>query len=255
MSPQTNNAAKVIVQNISKEFPDDKGGCNLVIDDMSFRVEDNQFVSIVGRSGCGKSTMLNIIAGLLKPTSGTVQVNNMVVKQPGLHCGMIFQSASLFPWLTAIENIEFGPRNKGMPKGERRKLGMELIDLVRLKGFEDKYPSELSGGMQQRVAIARAMAMDPEIILMDEPFGALDQLTREDMQRELSRIWSTKKKTIIFVTHSISEAIYLSDRVLVFSANPGRIKEDITIGLERPRKKSSAQMMAYYEKIYETIGE
>ena len=123
-----------------------------------------------------------------------------------------------------------------MPKGERRKLGMELIDLVRLKGFEDKYPSELSGGMQQRVAIARAMAMDPEIILMDEPFGALDQLTREDMQRELSRIWSTKKKTIIFVTHSISEAIYLSDRVLVFSSNPGRIKEDITIGLERPRK-------------------
>jgi ABC-type nitrate/sulfonate/bicarbonate transport system ATPase subunit len=221
---------------------------------MNFAVQNNEFVSIVGRSGCGKSTMLNIIAGLLVPTEGRVRVSGQTVKGPGLHCGMIFQSASLFPWLTAIENIEFGPRNQGVPKAERRKLALELIDLVHLKGFEDKYPRELSGGMQQRVALARAMAMDPEILLMDEPFGALDQLTREDMQRELIRIWGSRKKTILFVTHSITEAIYLSDRVLVFSSHPGRLKKEIAIDLPRPRQKSSPELMKYYEEIYETIG-
>ncbi|KKL46690.1 hypothetical protein LCGC14_2343020, partial [marine sediment metagenome] len=154
----------------------------------------------------------------------------------------------------AIENIEFGPRNIGMPRDERRALAQDLIKLVGLEGFENKYPRELSGGMQQRVAIARAMAMDPEILLMDEPFGSLDQLTREDMQRELLRIWETSRKTVIFVTHSILEAIYLSDRILVFCPHPGNVRKEFTIDLPRPRQKSSTEYMAYYEEIYENIS-
>lgn len=245
---------KVVIENVTKRFPSEDPEKGLALVKMNFTVQDNEFVSIVGRSGCGKSTMLNIIAGLLAPTEGSVLVGGKIVEKPGLHCGMIFQSASLFPWLTAVENIEFGPRNQGVRKSERRKLALELIDLVHLNGFEDKYPRELSGGMQQRVAIARAMAMDPEILLMDEPFGALDQLTREDMQRELIRIWSNRKKTILFVTHSITEAIFLSDRVLVFSSHPGRLKKEIEINLSRPRQKSSPELMKYYEEIYESIG-
>jgi len=245
---------KVDVQSITKRFDTEKSEHALALSNVSFQVKTNEFVTIVGRSGCGKSTMLNIIAGLLSPTSGTVTIAGEPVDGPGLNRGMVFQQSSLFPWLTAIENIEFGPKNTGVPKGERRALARELIALVRLKGFEDKYPRELSGGMQQRVAIARAMAIDPDILLMDEPFGALDQLTREDMQRELLRIWETRKKTVLFVTHSIDEAVYLSDRVLVFAPHPGFIKKELTIRLPRPRLKSSTEFMKYHEDIYETIG-
>jgi len=244
------DAVEVSVDRITKQFGDD----GLALQDVSFRVSTNEFLSIVGRSGCGKSTLLNIVAGLLSPTKGEVLINGRPIQGPGQDRGMVFQHSGLFPWLTAIENIEFGPRNKGVPREQRHARAMDLIELVCLKGYEHKYPRELSGGMQQRVAIARAMAMDPKILLMDEPFGALDQLTREDMQRELLRIWETKKKTILFVTHAILEAIYLSDRVIVFNSKPGYVKKEFVIDLPRPRQKSSPQFMRYYEKIYEAIG-
>ena len=248
-----NSDTKIIVKHITKQFPGENPERELALYDVNFTVQTNEFVTIVGRSGCGKSTMLNIVAGLLSPTEGEVLINGRAVNGPGLDRGMVFQYSGLFPWLTAIENIEFGPRNVGMPKAERRALAQELIELVRLKGFENKYPRELSGGMQQRVAIARAMVLDPEILLMDEPFGSLDQLTREDMQRELLRVWETRKKTVLFVTHSIIEAIYLSDRILVFNPNPGFVKKGFVIELPRPRQKSYPDFMRYYEEIYEAI--
>jgi len=248
-----NSDTKIVVKHITKQFPGENPERGLALYDVNFTVQTNEFVTIVGRSGCGKSTMLNIAAGLLSPTKGEVLINGRAVNGPGPDRGMVFQYSGLFPWLTAIENIEFGPRNVGMPKAERRASAQELIELVRLKGFENKYPRELSGGMQQRVAIARAMAMDPEILLMDEPFGSLDQLTREDMQRELLRIWETHKKTVLFVTHSIIEAIYLSDRILVFNPDPGFVKKVFVIELPRPRQKSSPDFMRYYEEIYEAI--
>ncbi len=248
-----NSEGKVVVNHVTKQFDIEDSEQGLAIQDVNFSVMTNEFLTIVGRSGCGKSTMLNIIAGLLNPTEGEVLIHGKPVTNPGLDRGMVFQSASLFPWLRAIENIEFGPRNIGMPRDERKALAQELIELVGLKGCEKKYPRELSGGMQQRVALARAMAMDPEILLMDEPFGSLDQLTREDMQRELLRIWESRRKTVIFVTHSIIEAIYLSDRILVFSPHPGYVRKEFIIDLPRPRQKSSTEYMRYYEEIYENI--
>ncbi|MBN1838375.1 MAG: ABC transporter ATP-binding protein [Spirochaetales bacterium] len=252
MSNRSPNTA-VVVRNVTKRFSEDSSAPNAV-QDVNFDVSTNEFVTILGRSGCGKSTMLNIIAGLITPTMGEVVVNNRPVDGPGTDRGMVFQHSGLFPWLTAIENIEFGPRNKGVPKSERRLQARELIELVRLEACENKYPRELSGGMQQRVAIARAMAMDPEILLMDEPFGALDQLTREDMQRELLRIWQSRKKTVLFVTHAILEAVFLSDRVLVFNPKPGFVRREFRIDIPRPRQKASPEFMRYYEEIYEAIG-
>jgi ABC-type nitrate/sulfonate/bicarbonate transport system ATPase subunit len=245
---------KVVIKNVAKRFASEDPDVGLALQDVNFSVHTNEFVTIVGRSGCGKSTMLNIVAGLLTPTEGEVLINGRSIDGPGLDRGMVFQHSGLFPWLTAIENIEFGPRNIGTPKAERRVQAQALIELVRLKGFENKYPRELSGGMQQRVAIARAMAMDPEILLMDEPFGALDQLTREDMQRELLRIWETRKKTVLFVTHGIIEAIYLSDRILVFNPKPGFVRKEFFVDLPRPRQKSSPDFMSYYEAIYDAIN-
>lgn len=245
---------KVTAENVTKRFDTEDTEEGLAVKNVNFTVGTNEFITIVGRSGCGKSTMLNIVAGLLSATSGQVTIDGRPVKGPGQDRGMVFQNASLFPWLTAIGNIEFGPRNNGTPKQERRKLAQELIDLVRLQGFASKYPRELSGGMQQRVAIARALAVDPEILLMDEPFGALDQLTREDMQRELLRIWEERKKTVIFVTHSITEAVFLSDRVFVFAPHPGYVKQEFQIELPRPRYKASPEFLEYYEAIYERIN-
>jgi NitT/TauT family transport system ATP-binding protein len=166
------SAVKIAIQHVTKEFPAESQEQGLALEDVSFNIAPNEFVSIVGRSGCGKTTLLNLVAGLLKTSRGSILINNHPVEGPGLDRGMVFQNAALFPWLTAIENIEFGPKNQGRPKTECRKLAQELIDLVRLKGFEKKYPRELSGGMKQRVAIARTLAMDPKILLMDEPFGA-----------------------------------------------------------------------------------
>lgn len=249
----TTSNAKIVISHVTKQFPAEEVERGLALSDINLTIENNQFISIVGRSGCGKTTLLNIIAGLLRPTEGQALVNGQPIEGPGLDRGMVFQHSALFPWLTALENIEFGPKNQGVPKAERQALAQELIELVRLGGFENKYPRELSGGMQQRVAIARALAMDPEILLMDEPFGALDELTRAEMQGELLRIWEARKKTVLFITHSIIEAVYLSDRVIVLSPHPGRVRQEFAIDLPRPRQRSSPKFMEYYENIHATI--
>ncbi len=242
----------IVVDRVTKQF-DLADEHTLALDDVSLTIEANEFVSIVGRSGCGKTTLLNLIAGLITPTKGEVRIGNQVITRPGPDRGMVFQHSALFPWLTAIDNIQFGPRNQGVLRKERLEQAHELIELVRLKGFEKKYPRELSGGMQQRVAIARALAVDPEMLLMDEPFGALDELTRAEMQEELLRIWEARKKTVVFVTHSILEAIYLSDRIIVLSPHPGRLRAEFPIDLPRPRQRSSQQFMKLYEDIHDAI--
>ena len=245
--------AKIAIRNVTKQFPAEVEERGLALSNISLSIETNSFVSIVGRSGCGKTTLLNMIAGLLRPSKGEVLVDGSPVKGPGLDRGMVFQNAALFPWLTAVQNIEFGPQSQGMPKDARRGLAQELIELVRLTGFEHKYPHELSGGMRQRVAIARALAMDPDILLMDEPFGSLDELTRAEMQDELLRIWEARKKTVVFITHSILEALYLSDRIIILSPHPGRLRMEMHIDLPRPRQRSSQRFMEDYEKIHGAI--
>jgi NitT/TauT family transport system ATP-binding protein len=207
----------------------------LAIEDFSVTVEPQQFVTIVGPSGCGKSTFLKIANGLLSPTSGTVTIHGEDVKTASRSRGMVFQDASLLPWFTVLMNAAYGLQCQGTAKSEAIERARPVLDMVGLTGFEEAYPHELSGGMQQRVNVARALAVDPEILLMDEPFAALDAQTRELMQKELLDIWSQSTKTVLFVTHQIDEAVFLSDRVLVMSARPGRLIADITIDIPRPR--------------------
>jgi NitT/TauT family transport system ATP-binding protein len=205
------------------------------LDDVTVEVADADFVCIVGASGCGKSTLLNIMAGLIRPTAGTVEVGERPVEGPGVDRGMVFQSYTLFPWLRVRENVEFGPSLKGVSKTERRRTADRLLEEMGLVEFARAYPRELSGGMKQRVAIARALANDPEVLLMDEPFGALDALTRAGAQRFLTEIWEQHRRTIAFVTHDIDEAIYLGDTVYVMSRRPGRIREIVQVDISRPR--------------------
>lgn len=244
---------KIEIHKVTKTFTSRRNESSVAISEISLDIDTNEFVCLVGRSGCGKTTLLNTIAGLVRPTQGDILIDGKPVSNPGPDRGMVFQHSALFPWLTASGNIEFGPKNQGISKTERRQIAADLMELVRLTGFENKYPRELSGGMQQRVAIARALATDPEILLMDEPFGALDELTRAEMQSELLRIWQARKKTVVFVTHSITEAVYLSDRVVVLSPHPGRIRHIVSIELERPRKITSPEFMEYYQEIYDAI--
>ena len=201
-------------------------------------VAEGEFVSIVGPSGCGKSTLLEIVGGLIGPTGGEVLIEGEPINGPHPAVGLVFQQESAFPWRTVLGNVEFGMEMHGVAKGERRERSRALIELVGLKGFEDRYPGELSGGMRQRVAIARTLVMNPEVLLMDEPFGALDEQTRLILGDELLRIWSETKATALFITHSIEEATLLSDRVIVMSARPGTIKKVVTVDLERPRDSS-----------------
>ena len=207
----------------------------LALDDVSLGVEDNMFSVIVGPSGCGKSTLLRMVAGLQEQTSGQMLLDGEPIVGPSAERGMVFQSYTLFPWLTVRDNIMFGPKLKKMPASECGRLADDLIAQVGLKGFEGSYPRELSGGMRQRVALARALANDPRILLMDEPFGALDSQTRQLMQELLLTIWQAHRKTVLFITHDIDEAIFLGDVVHVMTARPGRIKRSIPIEIPRPR--------------------
>jgi NitT/TauT family transport system ATP-binding protein len=199
------------------------------------RIEAGEFVSIIGPSGCGKSTLLNAVAGYLAPSGGSLRVDGEPVAGPGPDRGMVFQHSSLFPWKTALHNVAFGLKMSGIGRGERLERAAEFLDLVGLKGFADRYPAQLSGGMQQRVEIARVLINDPRVVLMDEPFGALDAQTRERMQQLLLEIWGRLKPTVLFVTHDIDEALILADRVLVMTHRPGRIREEIAVDLPRPR--------------------
>ena len=229
--------ASIEARNLCKTYESSDGNV-VALQDVSLKVTDSEFVSILGPSGCGKSTLLRIVDGLANADSGEVLMDGKPIERPTQERGFVFQSFNLFPWRTVRGNIEFGMEIKGASKNERKSVSQRLIELVGLQGFERKYPYELSGGMQQRVGIARALAIDPAVLLMDEPFGALDAQTREDMQDELLRIWAAARKTVLFVTHSIEEAIYLSDRVMIMTPRPGRILAVLDIPFDRPRSES-----------------
>jgi len=212
-------------------------------------IEENEFVCFIGPSGCGKTTLLRIMAGLEEPSSGEILIEGQPIKGPGTERGMVFQEYSLFPWRTVLDNVAFGLELKGISKDERHEKARQYLKMVELERFEERYPHELSGGMKQRVAIARALVNDPIAILMDEPFGALDAQTRNIMQSELLRIWEEEKKTVIFVTHSVDEAIYLADRIVIMSARPGKIKDVVRIDISRPRSRTSPQVNAIRDRI------
>ncbi|HET7413556.1 MAG TPA: ABC transporter ATP-binding protein [Pararhizobium sp.] len=249
--------SKLLVERVSRTFAGTHGGKPVqALQPTDLVVADNDFITILGPSGCGKSTLLRIVAGLDAPTDGRVLLDGKPVKGPGPDRGMVFQSYTLFPWLTIADNIAFGLREKGVPEQKRREIVASYIDLVGLNGFENHWPKQLSGGMQQRTAMARALANDPEILLLDEPFGALDNQTRGLMQELLLGIWERKKKTVLFVTHDIEEAIFMGSRVVVMSARPGRIKADIAIDLPHPRLytiKTSPEFSALKAHLTEEI--
>ncbi len=225
---------KLVIEEVCKIFTDKERNVT-ALENADFTVKANEFITILGPSGCGKSTILKIIAGLEEPTNGRVLLDEREIHGPGRDRGRVFQSYTLFPWLTVQENIEFGLEVAGRSKSERRDIAGHYIDKIGLNGFEKAYPRNLSGGMKQRVAIARALANDPQVLLMDEPFGALDAQTRTVMQELLLNVWEESQKTILFVTHDVEEAIFMGDTVYVMTARPGRIKERIDIPIKRPR--------------------
>jgi ABC-type nitrate/sulfonate/bicarbonate transport system ATPase subunit len=227
--------ARLTLERLTMRYRTRRGEVITALDDVSFEVKDQEFAVLVGTSGCGKSTILRLVAGLVPPSGGRVLLDGRPVTDPGADRGMVFQAYTLFPWLTVKRNVEFGPRLRGLPAAERETLAHRYIGQVGLRGFEHVYPRELSGGMMQRVAIARALANDPAVLLMDEPFGALDAQTRALMGELLLRVWEEAAKTVLFVTHDIDEALFLADRVLVMTARPGRIREEIQVPLPRPR--------------------
>ena len=220
-----------------------------VLDPIDLHVDDNEFVSILGPSGCGKTTLLRILAGIEQASSGSVMIGGSQSTKPRLDTAMVFQNFRLLPWRTVEDNVGYGLRLRGQSKAAARAQGLPFLKMVGLEGNEKKYPYQLSGGMQQRVGLARALAIGPATLLMDEPFGALDAQTRELMQDELMRIWSTDRKTVVFVTHSIDEAIVLSDRVIVMQSGPGRIVEDIPIPFERPRDPASIRISPLFAEL------
>ena len=244
------------VANLDKTFALGQQTVN-AIDKLSLSIEDHEFVSLVGPSGCGKSTFLHIVGGFEAATAGELRLNGAPVGPPGPDRGMMFQDLSLFPWLTALENVAWPLEMKGMKKAERLAKARDYLDLVHLSRYGDLYPGQLSGGMKQRVALARLFALDPEVLLMDEPFGALDSQTRELLQEELQAIWRRSRKTALFVTHDIDESIYLGTRVIVFTARPGRIKADIRIPqLDRSGDfRKSEQYVALRAQVWDLLRE
>ena len=248
--------SQLSIQGVSRTFTSEKGKSTQALLPVDFDVKENDFVTILGPSGCGKSTMLRIAAGLDYPTSGRVLLDGRPVEGPGADRGMVFQSYTLFPWLTIEQNIRFGLCEKGMPESAQKERAAYFIAKVGLRGFEQHFPKQLSGGMQQRTAIARALANDPKILLMDEPFGALDNQTRVLMQELLLGIWESERKTVLFVTHDIDEAIFMANRVAVFSARPGRIKTELAVNLPHPRHytiKTSPEFMDLKARLTEEI--
>jgi NitT/TauT family transport system ATP-binding protein len=244
------------INGVSRSFPTKGGAPMLALQPIDLAIARNDFMTILGPSGCGKSTLLRIVAGLDRPTSGGVSIEGRAIKGPGSDRGMVFQSYTLFPWLNVAQNVGFGLREKGVPPKERAAIVARWLDSVGLADFGDRYPKQLSGGMQQRTAIARALANDPEILLLDEPFGALDNQTRALMQELLLGIWERERKTILFVTHDIEEAIFLASRVVVMSARPGRIKAEFPVDLPHPRAytlKTTPEFSALKARLTEEI--
>jgi NitT/TauT family transport system ATP-binding protein len=245
---------KIQIRRVSKAFG---AGARAMpaLADVELDVAEREFVCLLGPSGCGKSTLLNIVAGFLSPTTGTVLVDGRPVTGPAPERGVVFQEYALFPWLTVTGNVEFGPSMQGRPAAERRQLVARYLELVGLRAHAHKFPAQLSGGMKQRVAIARALANTPAIVLMDEPFGALDAQTREILQDELSRIQDVEHKTIVFVTHSIREAVYLADRIVVMTSVPGRVKQIFTVKLPEVRDRFAPEFTHYEAEITSVLRE
>jgi NitT/TauT family transport system ATP-binding protein len=234
---------QLAIRGVTKRFPVDDGEIEALAR-IDLTIDTGAFVCLIGASGCGKSTLLRILAGFEEPTTGDVAALGLPIVGPGRDRGMVFQDYALFPWMTVTQNIGFGPRQRQLPRKEVQSIASQFVKLVGLERFADRYPGQLSGGMKQRVAIARVLANNASVLLMDEPFGALDALTREQLQHELLQIWSRTGVTVVFVTHSVEEAVLLADRVLVMSAGPGRIENDVKIHLPRPRDVSSPEFNA-----------
>ncbi len=246
MQAQTNNELRI--RNLTKRYPLNDGEIE-VFSDINLNIKEGEFISIVGTSGCGKSTLVRLIAGLETPTEGSITIGNRSVQGPSVETGMIFQESRLFPWLSVEKNIEFGIHEK-LPKEKRKELVKKYIALTGLTGFERALPTQLSGGMQQRVSIARALINEPAVLILDEPFGALDALTRINMQNEVLNIWQKNRTTMILITHDIDEAIFLSDRILIMGKNPGEIKREVPVEMARPRGRNSSDFIHIREQIY-----
>lgn len=251
-SPAAKNVPLLEVRGLSKNFAEVDSEY-IVFSDISFTVPENQFVCLLGSSGCGKTTLLRILTGLTEASRGNVLIDGKPIKGPGQDRGIVFQNYGLLPWRTVMGNVELGLEIRGVPRLKRRSICQQYIDTVGLKGFEGRYPHQISGGMQQRVALARAFSKQSRILLMDEPFAAVDMQTREKLQDELLSIWNDIKTTVVFVTHSIDEAIYLADRVIVMAARPGRIAADLMTDLKRPRSGAEIKSSHRFSELRETI--
>src|SRR3954466_5925327 len=241
-------AAMIEIDRVSQTFQTSGRQSHLALSEISLRIEDGAFVSILGPSGCGKSTLLYIVGGFVNPTEGVARVKGRAITGPGPDRGPVFQEFALFPWKSVLGNVTYGLREQGVPRAEAEAQSRRLIEMVGLKGFEGFYPKELSGGMKQRVAIARTLAYHPAVLLMDEPFGALDAHTRTRLQNDLLNIWERDRKTVLFVTHSVDEAVFLSDKVVVMTRAPGRIKQIVDIDLPRPRRRAELLLDSRYQK-------
>ncbi|WP_326512733.1 ABC transporter ATP-binding protein [Clostridium intestinale] len=243
---------KIILNHINKVYPGTDG--TKALEDINLTIEEGEFVAILGPSGCGKSTLLEIIAGLLKQSSGDVFLGNEKLDGPSKDIGVVFQDSSLFPWRTIRKNIEFGLEIGKIHKEKRKSVVDKYIDIVNLRGFEDKYPHQLSGGMKQRAGLARTMVNNPEVLLMDEPLGAVDYLTRLSLQDEIVDLWKREKKTIIFITHDVSEAVYLGTRVVLLSPRPGRIRRIFEVPFSRPRNRNDENILEIIDEIHKEIN-
>jgi NitT/TauT family transport system ATP-binding protein len=241
--------ARIVLRSVEKRFAT-RSGTKTALAAVDLEIRRGELVCLVGPSGCGKSTLLNLIAGFDAPSRGSVEIDGAIVEGPQRRVVTLFQRYGLFPWRSVLRNVEYGLEVSGVPRRERRDLAMQCLDLVGLSSFADHHPHELSGGMQQRIALARALAVDPECVLMDEPFGALDAITRIKLQEELARVWEEKRKTIICVTHDIEESVFLADRILVMATNPGRVKTIIQVPLSRPRSRMSPDFDELRRRVY-----
>ncbi len=246
----------IVFRNVQKSFRDAREGRVVhAIEDVSLEIERGEFVTVIGPSGCGKTTLLNILAGFERPSAGRVLLEGYPIDGPGADRGVVFQEYALFPWLTLRQNVEYGPRERSIPASRTRELTDRTLGMMGLTGAENRYPHELSGGMRQRAALARVLINDPKILLMDEPFAALDAQTRARLQREVARLWNETRKTVFFVTHSVEEAVLLADRVVAMTAHPGRLKADVRIELPRPRDPTSPPFNDYRRALEKLLAE
>jgi NitT/TauT family transport system ATP-binding protein len=249
------STAYIKIRDVSLTY-DTPSGPVVALEDVGFDIAESEFICLLGPSGCGKSTLLNIAAGFLTPTKGEISIAGKPMSGQGIDRGVVFQDfAQLFPWRTAIGNVAFGLELRGVDKKKREEIALNQLRLVGLEKFARSYPHHLSGGMQQRVAIARALAYNPSVLLMDEPFAALDALTRDEMQRMLAEVWRETRKTVIYVTHNVAEAVYLADRVIVMSPHPGTVKIDMSIRLDRPRNPMSSEFFEYQKSLLAELGQ